>query len=208
MNAISKKQKEILDFIKEKVKDKGYPPSVREICIAVNLKSTSTVHGHLTKLDENGFIRRDLTKPRAIEILKDDEELTLEEEMHPKVSYIPVVGQVTAGVPILAVENIEEEFPIPASYVTNGDYFMLKVKGESMIEAGILDRDFVLVKQQSDATNGQIVVAMVDDSATVKRFFKEEKRFRLQPENQSMQPLYVDDVSILGIVKGVFRKMQ
>lgn len=205
MNEISKKQKEILDYIKTKVKDKGYPPSVREICEAVSLKSTSTVHGHLTKLEENGFIRRDLTKPRAIEILC--EEALVIEDLHPAVSYIPVVGQVTAGVPILAVENIEEEFPIPASFVTNGDYFMLRIKGDSMVEAGILDRDFVLVKQQSDAVNGQIVVAMLEDSATVKRFFKEEKRYRLQPENQTMNPIYVDDVSVLGIVKGVFRKM-
>lgn len=205
MNEISKKQKEILDYIKAKVKDKGYPPSVREICEAVSLKSTSTVHGHLTKLEENGFIRRDLTKPRAIEILCD--EALVIEDLHPAVSYIPVVGQVTAGVPILAVENIEEEFPIPANFVTNGDYFMLRIKGDSMVEAGILDRDFVLVKQQSDAVNGQIVVAMLEDSATVKRFFKEEKRYRLQPENQTMNPIYVDDVSVLGIVKGVFRKM-
>ena len=205
MNEISKKQKEILDYIKAKVKDKGYPPSVREICEAVSLKSTSTVHGHLTKLEENGFIRRDLTKPRAIEILCD--EAIVIEDLHPAVSYIPVVGQVTAGVPILAVENIEEEFPIPSNFVTNGDYFMLRIKGDSMVEAGILDRDFVLVKQQSDAVNGQIVVAMLDDSATVKRFFKEEKRYRLQPENQTMNPIYVDDVSVLGIVKGVFRKM-
>lgn len=204
MSEISKKQKEILDYIKEKVKDKGYPPSVREICEAVSLKSTSTVHGHLTKLEENGFIRRDLTKPRAIEILDDDMVI---EEIHPEVNYIPVVGQVTAGVPILAVENIEDEFPIPASFVSAGDYFMLRIKGDSMINAGILDRDYVLVKQQSDAANGQIVVAMVDDSATVKRFFKENKHFRLQPENPTMEPIFADEVSVLGIVKGVFRKM-
>lgn len=205
MSEISKKQREILDYIKEKVKLKGYPPSVREICEAVNLKSTSTVHGHLTKLEENGFIKRDLTKPRAIEIL--DEDMELSEVMHPHVSYVPVVGQVTAGMPILAVENIEEEFPMPAQMVENGKYFMLRIKGESMIEAGILDRDYVLVKQQSEAVNGEIVVAMVDDSATVKRFFKESNRFRLQPENAAMSPIYATDVSILGIVKGVFRRM-
>lgn len=205
MKSISKKQMEILDYIKEKVHDKGYPPSVREICEAVNLKSTSTVHGHLTKLEDLGFIRRDLTKPRAIEILGDNEfEI---EELHPETNYIPVVGQVTAGVPILAVENIEEEFPMPASMTSNGDYFMLRVKGDSMIEAGILDRDYVLVKQQAEAINGQIVVAMVEDSATVKRFFKESNRFRLQPENQTMSPIYANEVSVLGIVKGVFRKM-
>lgn len=205
MSEISKKQREILDYIKEKVKLKGYPPSVREICEAVNLKSTSTVHGHLTKLEENGFIKRDLTKPRAIEILDDDAELL--EEIHPNVSYVPVVGQVTAGMPILAVENIEEEFPMPAHMVENGKYFMLRIKGESMVDAGILDRDYVLVKQQSEAINGQIVVAMVEDSATVKRFFKESNRFRLQPENATMNPIYANEVSILGIVKGVFRKM-
>lgn len=204
MSEISKKQREILDYIKEKVKLKGYPPSVREICEAVNLKSTSTVHGHLTKLEENGFIRRDLTKPRAIEILDDSDTV---DEIHPNVSYIPVVGQVTAGVPILAVENIEEQFPMPTNLVENGDYFMLRIKGESMIEAGILDRDYVLVKQQSEAVNGQIVVAMIEESATVKRFFKESNRFRLQPENSTMNPIYVEDVSILGVVKGVFRTM-
>ncbi len=205
MSEISKKQREILDYIKEKVKLKGYPPSVREICEAVNLKSTSTVHGHLTKLEENGFIKRDLTKPRAIEILDDSTDGL--EELHPNVSYVPVVGQVTAGVPILAVENIEEEFPMPAHMVENGKYFMLRIKGESMVDAGILDRDYVLVKQQSEAINGQIVVAMVEDSATVKRFYKESDRFRLQPENTTMNPIYTNEVSILGIVKGVFRKM-
>lgn len=205
MKSISKKQKEILDYIKEKVHDKGYPPSVREICEAVSLKSTSTVHGHLTKLEELGFIRRDLTKPRAIEILGDNEFDI--QEIHPEISYVPVVGQVTAGVPILAVENIEDEFPMPANMTANGEYFMLRVKGDSMIEAGILDRDYVLVRQQPEAINGQIVVAMVEDSATVKRFFKESNRFRLQPENQTMSPIYADEVSVLGIVKGVFRKM-
>ncbi len=205
MKSVSKKQMEILDYIKEKVHAKGYPPSVREICEAVNLKSTSTVHGHLTKLEDLGFIRRDLTKPRAIEILGDnDYEI---EDLHPETNYIPVVGQVTAGTPILAVENIEEEFPMPASLTSNGDYFMLRVKGDSMIEAGILDRDYVLVKQQAEAINGEIVVAMVEDSATVKRFFKESNRFRLQPENQTMSPIYANEVSVLGIVKGVFRKM-
>lgn len=205
MNKISKKQSEILEYIKDKVKEKGYPPSVREICEAVSLKSTSTVHGHLTKLEENGFIRRDLTKPRAIEILGDAEDF--ENLERPNVSYVPVVGQVTAGTPILAVENIEDQYPVPAEFVANGDYFMLRIKGDSMIEAGILDRDFVLVKQQSEAINGQIVVAMLEEDATVKRFFKENNKIRLQPENSTMQPIYANDVSILGIVKGVFRRM-
>lgn len=204
MNKISKKQNEILDYIKEKVRDKGYPPSVREICEAVNLKSTSTVHGHLTKLEENGYIRRDLTKPRAIEILDEDMEDGL---VQPHVSFIPVVGQVTAGQPILAVENIEDQYPVPESMVQGGNFFMLRVKGDSMVEAGILDKDFVLVKQQPEAVNGQIVVAMMDDSATVKRFFKEPNRIRLQPENSTMQPIYSDSVQILGIVKGVIRKI-
>ncbi len=204
MNKISKKQSEILDYIKEKVKEKGYPPSVREICEAVGLKSTSTVHGHLTKLEENGYIRRDLTKPRAIEILDD---LIEDGTLAHQVTYIPVVGQVTAGVPILAVENIEEQFPVHPEFVKNGDYFMLRIKGDSMIDAGILDKDYVLVKQQNQAVNGEIVVAMMDESATVKRFYKEKDRIRLQPENTTMMPIYADDVSILGIVKGVFRKM-
>lgn len=205
MNKISKKQSEILEYIKDKVKEKGYPPSVREICEAVSLKSTSTVHGHLTKLEENGFIRRDLTKPRAIEILSDSDDFEAIER--PNVSYVPVIGQVTAGVPILAVENIEDQYPVPTDFVANGNYFMLRIKGDSMIEAGILDRDFVLVKQQSEAVNGQIVVAMLEESATVKRFYKENSKIRLQPENASMSPIYADDVSILGIVKGVFRRM-
>lgn len=204
MNKISKKQSEILDYIKDKVKEKGYPPSVREICEAVSLKSTSTVHGHLTKLEENGYIRRDLTKPRAIEIL--DEEID-SAFIQPPVSFVPVVGQVTAGQPILAVENIEDQYPVPEAFVQGGDFFMLRIKGDSMIEAGILDKDFVLVKQQSEAVNGQIVVAMLDDAATVKRFYKESNRVRLQPENSTMTPIYSNQVQILGIVKGVFRRM-
>lgn len=204
MNKISKKQSEILDYIKDKVKEKGYPPSVREICEAVSLKSTSTVHGHLTKLEENGYIRRDLTKPRAIEILDEEMEPGF---VQPPVTFVPVVGQVTAGQPILAVENIEDQYPVPESFVQGGDFFMLRIKGDSMVEAGILDKDFVLVKQQSEAVNGQIVVAMLDDSATVKRFYKEPNRIRLQPENSTMSPIYSNQVQILGIVKGIFRKM-
>lgn len=202
---LSKQQIAIFNFIKTEVKKKGYPPSVREICNAVGLKSTSTVHGHMTKLESKGYIRRDSTKPRAIELLVQDEEDSL--ELTPETSYVPVVGSVTAGQPILAVENIEERFPLPAEYVDNGDYFMLKVSGDSMIEAGILDKDFVIVKQQNSATNGDVVIAMIDDSATVKTFYKEKSHIRLQPENQALDPIIVDDVSILGIVKGVFRKM-
>ncbi|MGB3368940.1 MAG: transcriptional repressor LexA [Acidaminobacteraceae bacterium] len=202
---LSKQQLAIFNFIKSEVKKKGYPPSVREICNAVGLKSTSTVHGHMTKLESKGYIRRDSTKPRAIELLVQDQEDSL--EFNPDTTYVPVIGSVTAGQPILAVENIEERFPLPAEYVANGDYFMLKVSGDSMIEAGIFDKDFVIVKQQSSALNGEVVIAMIDDSATVKTFYKEESHIRLQPENQALDPIIVDDVAILGIVKGVFRKM-
>lgn len=202
---LSKQQMTILDYIKKEVSKKGYPPSVREICNAVGLKSTSTVHGHLMKLEEKGYIRRDSTKPRAIELLDSDQDIAV--GSLPSTAFIPVVGNVTAGQPILAVENIEEQFPVPADYVANGDYFMLKIKGDSMIEAGIFDRDYVIVRQQSDAINGEIVVAMIDDSATVKTFYKENNHIRLQPENASLSPIIVDNVSILGIVKGVFRKM-
>lgn len=202
---LSKQQIAILEFIKKEVKDKGYPPSVREICNAVGLKSTSTVHGHMTKLENKGYIRRDSTKPRAIELLLQEDEDDL--QIIPETSFVPVVGNVTAGQPILAVENIEERFPLPAEYVANGDYFMLRVSGDSMIEAGIFDKDFVIVKQQSSASNGDVVIAMIDDSATVKTFYKEKSHIRLQPENQALDPIIVDDVSILGIVKGVFRKM-
>ncbi len=201
---LTRKQQVILDFIREEVHKKGYPPSVREICDGVGLKSTSTVHGHLNKLEEKGFIRRDPTKPRAIELLDPTDNVI---PFKPSTSYVPIVGNVTAGQPILAVENIEESFPLPTTLVENGNYFMLQIQGESMINAGIHDRDYVLVKQQQDADNGDIVVAMMDDSATVKTFYKESKRFRLQPENDSMDPIYTDDVSILGIVKGVFRLM-
>jgi repressor LexA len=206
---ISKKQQQILDFLKREVTSKGYPPSVREICLAVGLKSTSTVHAHLTRLEELGYIRRDPTKPRAIEIF--------DMEAHPPVSnieqyardtqFVPIIGEITAGQPILAVEDYEGTFPIPTDYVDEGDYFMLKVKGDSMIEAGIFDRDLVLVRQQQDAVNGDIVVAMIDDSATVKTYYKEKNRFRLQPENSALEPIYTDHVEILGKVKGVFRKM-
>jgi len=202
---LSKQQIAIFNFIKAEVKKKGYPPSVREICNAVGLKSTSTVHGHMTKLESKGYIRRDSTKPRAIELLVQDEEDSL--DFNPATTYVPVIGSVTAGQPILAVENIEDRFPLPAEYVANGDYFMLKVSGDSMIEAGILDKDFVIVKQQNSAANGEVVIAMIDDSATVKTFYKEKSHIRLQPENAALDPIIVDDVAILGIVKGVFRKM-
>jgi len=207
-SAISKKQQIILDFLKEEVAKKGYPPSVREICLAVGLKSTSTVHTHLTRLEELGKIRRDPTKPRAIEIYDmEHEPVNNMVSLARDTKFIPIVGEITAGQPILAIESIEETFPIPSDYVDEGVYFMLKVKGDSMIEAGIFNKDLVLVRKQEDAKNGDIVVALIDDSATVKTFYNEKSRIRLQPQNASLSPIYVDDVTILGQVKGVYRKM-
>lgn len=199
---LSEKQQQILDYMKNEVKEKGYPPSVREICDAVGLKSTSTVHGHLARLEKKGYIRRDKTKPRAIEIL----EQRMSHISSREYVDVPVIGNITAGTPILAVENIEETFPVPVDYVHNDEVFMLKVKGESMIEAGIFDKDLILVRQQNTAQNGDIVVALIEEYATVKRFFKEDNYIRLQPENQSMSPILVRDVSILGKVIGLFRK--
>ena len=197
---ISKKQLEILEYIKSQILERGFPPAVREICEAVDLKSTSSVHSHLETLEKNGYIRRDPTKPRAIEILDDSFNLTRREMVN-----VPIVGQVAAGEPILAQENIENYFPIPTEFMPNSQTFLLKVKGESMINAGILDGDMVLVEQTSTASNGDMVVALIDDGATVKTFYKEEGIFRLQPENDSMDPIIVKEVSILGKVIGVFR---
>ena len=197
---ISAKQKEILEYIKSEILSKGYPPAVREICEAVDLKSTSSVHSHLETLEKNGYIRRDPTKPRAIEILDDDFNLTRREVVN-----VPIVGHVAAGEPILATENIENYFPIPVEYMPNEETFMLKVKGESMINAGIFNGDNVLVKKQPNAENGDIVVALVDDSATVQTFYKEDGYYRLQPENDTMDPIIVKEGSILGKVFGVFR---
>jgi repressor LexA len=206
---ITIKQKEILNFIESEVSKRGYPPSVREICEAVDLKSPSTVHGHLQRLEKKGYIRRDSTKPRAIEVLNDDKDMMNNVIDFPKrqVADIPLIGKVTAGQPILAIEDYEDTFPVPLEFIENGQYFMLRVDGDSMIEAGILDRDYVLVKQQSAAKNGDMVVALIDDSATVKTFYKEANRICLQPENSSMSPIYSDSVNILGLVKGVFRKL-
>jgi repressor LexA len=201
---LTQKQIEILLYIKSEVQRQGYPPAVREICKGVNLKSTSTVHGHLEKLESKGYIRKDPTKPRAIEILDKDDGFLLSPK---KTIDVPIVGKVTAGSPILAVENIEDTYPIPLEIVEGHDVFMLKIQGESMIEAGILDGDLVLVKEQSTALNGDIVVALLDEEATVKRFFKEENTIRLQPENQFMEPIYSKDVSILGKVMGLYRKI-
>ena len=197
---ISEKQKEILEYIKQEILNKGYPPAVREICEAVHLKSTSSVHSHLETLEKNGYIRRDPTKPRAIEIMDDTFNLTRREMVN-----VPVIGNVAAGQPLLAVQNIENYFPIPAEYMPNQETFMLKVKGESMINAGILDGDHILVERQSTASNGEIVVALVDDSATVKTYYKEDGHYRLQPENDTVDRIIVDECSILGKVFGVFR---
>lgn len=202
MPKLTERQRRILEYIRSEVASKGYPPSVREIGNAVGLRSSSTVHGHLTKLEELGCIRRDLSKPRAIELL--DEALPSK----ARIVDVPLVGKVTAGMPILAVENIEDYYPIPKDFVEHEDVFMLRVKGDSMIEAGILDGDFVLVAKQETARNGEIVVALVDgEEATVKRFFHEGTHIRLQPENAAIEPLLVDDVRILGKVIGVFRRI-
>lgn len=197
---ITAKQEEILEYIKQQILKKGYPPAVREICEAVHLKSTSSVHSHLETLEKNGYIRRDPTKPRAIEILDDTFNLTRREVVN-----VPMIGSVAAGQPILATENIENYFPIPAEFMPNQEVFMLHVKGDSMINAGIFDGDNILVRQQTTASNGDMVVALVNDSATVKTFYKEDGHYRLQPENDDMDPIIVDEVSILGLVFGVFR---
>ena len=197
---ISDKQKEILEYIKSEILNRGYPPSVRDICEAVHLKSTSSVHSHLETLEKNGYIRRDPTKPRAIEIIDDTFNLSRREVVN-----VPLIGRVAAGEPLLATENIETYFPIPAEYMPNDETFMLKVKGESMINAGIFDGDNILVQRQSTASDGDMVVALVDDSATVKTFYKEQDHYRLQPENDNMEPSSVEDCAILGKVFGVFR---
>ena len=200
---LSDKQQQILEFIKRRILDKGYPPAVREICEAVNLRSTSSVHSHLETLERKGYIRRDPTKPRAIEIIDDDFNLARREIIN-----IPVVGTVTAGEPILAVQNIEDYFPMLPDRISNKNTFMLHVRGESMINAGIFDGDLVIVEQQSTAENGDIVVAMIEDSATVKTFYKEDGYYRLQPENDSMEPIIVNEVSIIGKVVGLYRSMK
>ena len=197
---ITKKQTEILEYIKSQILNKGYPPSVRDICTAVNLKSTSSVHAHLETLEKNGYIRRDPTKPRAIEIIDDNFNLTRREVVN-----VPLIGQVAAGQPLLAVENITGYFPSPAEFIPKEEVFMLNVKGESMVNAGIYDGDQIIVKQQSTASNGEIVVALVDDSATVKRFYKENGHIRLQPENDFMEPIIVDSCEIIGKVIGLIR---
>lgn len=200
---ITVKQQEILEFIKESILNRGYPPAVREICEAVHLKSTSSVHSHLETMEKNGYIRRDPTKPRAIEIIDDNFNLTRRELVN-----VPIIGTVTAGEPILAVENIEGYFPISPEFLKNKQTFMLKVKGDSMINVGIFSGDYILVEESPTAMDGEIVVALVEDSVTVKRFYKEEDHFRLQPENDAMEPIIVPKntpFSIVGKVIGLFR---
>ncbi|PYG87541.1 repressor LexA [Ruminiclostridium sufflavum DSM 19573] len=212
----SNKQQEILEYVHKYVNENGYPPSVREICTAVGFKSTSTVHAYLQKLTDSGILQKDPTKPRAIKIVDNSNIKVKETKTDYKEGYyssremvnVPIIGKVAAGQPILAVENITDTFPLPVEFLQNGDAFMLKVQGDSMIEAGILDKDFVLVRQQSSANNGDIVVALINDEATCKTFFKENDHIRLQPENSSLEPIIVkDNLSILGKVIGVFRRM-
>lgn len=197
---ISPKQQEILEYIKSQILERGFPPAVRDICEAVHLKSTSSVHSHLETLEKNGYIRRDPTKPRAIEILDESFNFTRREMVN-----VPMVGRVAAGEPLLAEQNVENYFTIPMEFMPNNQTFMLRVKGDSMINIGIFDGDLVLVEQRQTARNGEVIVALVEDGATVKRFFKEEGVFRLQPENDALDPIIVKEVQILGKVIGVFR---
>lgn len=197
---LTSKQAEILKVIKDNIRQKGYPPSVREIGQAVGLSSSSTVHGYLRKLEKMGYLRRDPTKPRAIEVLESEDEMV-------ECVNVPLLGRVAAGLPLLAVENKEDMFPLPAHFTGTGEFFMLKVQGESMIEAGILNGDMVVVRQQHDAENGDIVVALLEEEATVKRFYKEKDRVRLQPENRAMEPIYTKELQVLGKVIGLVRKV-
>lgn len=198
---ISAKQREVLEFIKSQILDKGYPPAVREICDAVGLKSTSSVHSHLETLEKNGYIRRDPTKPRAIEILDDSFNLVRREIVN-----VPVIGSVAAGQPIMAEENISGYFPLLSEDMPSGQAFMLKVSGDSMVNVGIFDGDRIIVRRQETAENGDIVVALIDDSATVKTYYKEDGHYRLQPENDSMDPIITDSVTILGKLAGLYRR--
>jgi repressor LexA len=201
---LTDRQRQILDFIKAEVRRKGFPPTVRDIGEAVGLSSSSTVHSHLAALEAKGLIRRDPSKPRALEVIGHEDEAR---EVDYNVRRLPLVGQVAAGAPILAAENIEQTMTLPVELVRDDSTFILKVKGDSMVEAGILNGDFVVVRQQATANNGEIVVAMIDDEATVKTFYREADRIRLQPENSSMDPIYATDLSILGKVVAVFRRL-
>ena len=206
MQATDKQQK-VLDYVKEQIKKDGYAPSVREICRALDLKSTSTVHGYLSRLEKKGLIQKAALKPRTLRIVNDEKEEEKPFYTSKEMVDVPIVGKVTAGMPILAVENVEDTFPLPIDFVGNSESFMLRVRGDSMIDAGILDGDLVLVKKQNNAENGDIVVALIEDEATVKKFYKEKGFIRLQPQNQFMQPILVPTCTILGVVCGVFRKL-
>lgn len=211
-SALNKRERAILDYIEKQAKINGYPPSVREIGKAVGLKSTATVHGYLAKLEEKGYIKKESQKGRTLKLLKGSSgkapvDPSKDFYSNREMVDVPVIGKITAGAPILAVENITDTFPIPLDFVGNCESFMLTVRGESMIEAGILDGDYILVKKQNTANNGEIVVALIDDEATVKTFYKEKDYIRLQPENSTMDPIIVPDCKILGKVGGVFRKM-
>lgn len=203
------KQQRVLDYVREQIKKDGYAPSVRDICKALDLKSTSTVHGYLARLEKKGLIQKAALKPRTLRIVGEEKEKEEDRGFYTSKEMVdvPIVGRVTAGMPILAVENIEDSFPLPIDFVGNSESFMLKVRGDSMIDAGILDGDLVLVKKQNTAENGDIVVALIEDEATVKKFYKEKGFIRLQPQNQFMQPILVPTCTILGKVAGVFRKL-
>ena len=211
-NELGKREKAIIKYIEKEIKENGYPPSVREIGKAVGLSSTATVHGYLAKLEQKGYIKKESQKGRTLRLLKNDEpyeQMKMSKDFYSgkEMVNVPIVGKITAGAPILAVENVTDTFPIPIDFVGNSESFMLVVRGESMIEAGILNGDYILVKKQSNANNGEIVVALIDDEATVKTFYKEKNHIRLQPENSTMEPIIVPDCKILGKVAGVFRKM-
>ena len=215
-NSLNKREKAILKFIEKSIKNNGYPPSVRELGKSVGLKSTATVHGYLASLEDKGYIKKESQKGRTLKLLKGglDDEMENQMEIHKEVYTsremvdVPVIGKITAGEPILAVENITDTFPIPLDFVGSSESFMLTVRGESMIEAGILDGDYILVRKQKTATNGEIVVALIEDEATVKTFYKEKDHIRLQPENCTLDPIIVPNCEILGKVIGVFRKMR
>ena len=212
-NSLNKREKAILKFIEKQIGINGYPPSVREIGKAVDLKSTATVHGYIASLEKKGYIKKESQKGRTLKLLKggaiEGQQSTFDKEVYSsrEMVDVPVIGKITAGEPILAVENVTDTFPIPLDFVGSGESFMLTVRGESMIEAGILDGDYILVKKQNTANNGEIVVALIEDEATVKTFYKEKDHIRLQPENSTMDPIIVPDCKILGKVGGVFRKM-
>ena len=214
-DALNKREKAILKFIEKEVLTNGYPPSVREIGKAVGLKSTATVHGYIAKLEEKGYIKKEQQKGRTLKLLKGGAANTNQEKIEEKTAYsskelvdVPVIGKITAGEPILAFENVTDTFPIPVDFVGNSESFMLVVRGESMIEAGILSGDFILVRKQNNAENGEIVVALIEDEATVKTFYKEKDHIRLQPENCTLDPIIVPTCEILGKVSGVFRKIK